>query len=32
MPGNVKLGQTGEADPDPTPYLFVSEEVKRADR
>jgi hypothetical protein len=31
MPGHVKLGATGEADPDPLPYLVVSNDVKRAD-
>jgi myosin heavy chain 6/7 len=31
MPGNVKLGAKGEADPDPMPYLVVSIETKRAD-
>ena len=29
MPGHVKLGKTGEPDPDPTPYLVVSMEMKR---
>ena len=29
MPGNVKLGSSNEPDPDPTPYLFVSNEQKR---
>ena len=29
MPGHVKLGAKGEADPDPTPYLVVSMEMKR---
>ena len=31
MPGHVKLGKTGEPDPDPAPYLIVSLEMKRAD-
>lgn len=31
MPGNVKLGSSNEPDPDPTPYLMVSAETKRAD-
>ncbi len=31
MPGNVKLGQSNEPDPDPTNFLFVSQEMKRAD-
>ncbi len=31
MPGNVKLGHSGEPDPDPVPYLYVSTEMKRAD-
>lgn len=31
MPGHVKLGKAGEADPDPLPYLAVPLEVKRAD-
>ena len=29
MPGHVKLGKTGEPDPDPSPYLVVSMEMKR---
>merc|ERR1712001_800985 len=29
MPGHVKLGKTGEPDPDPSPYLIVSMEMKR---
>ena len=29
MPGHVKLGKTGEPDPNPTPYLVVSMEMKR---
>ena len=31
MPGHVKLGKAGEADPDPMPYLVVNMETKRAD-
>ena len=31
MPGHVKLGKKGEADPDPMPYLIVSIEQKRED-
>lgn len=31
MPGHVKLGKSGEPDPDPTPYLVVSMEMKRED-
>ena len=31
MPGHVKLGKAGEADPDPAPYLVVSMEMKRED-
>ena len=31
MPGHVKLGATGEPDPDPLPYLVVSMDMKRAD-
>ena len=31
MPGHVKLGKAGEADPDPMPYLAVPLEIKRAD-
>lgn len=31
MPGNVKLGSSNDPDPDPTPYLTVSAENKRAD-
>ena len=31
MPGHVKLGATGEPDPDPSPYLVVSMDMKRAD-
>ena len=29
MPGHVKRGGTGEPDPDPTPYLVVSMDMKR---
>ena len=32
MPGHVKLGAKGEPDPDPTPYLVVSLEMKREDQ
>ena len=31
MPGHVKLGKKGEADPDPMPYLVISIEQKRDD-
>ena len=31
MPGHIKLGKSGEPDPDPMPYLVVSLEMKRAD-
>ena len=31
MPGHVKLGKSGEPDPDPAPYLVVSMEAKRND-
>ena len=31
MPGHVKLGATGEPDPDPLPYLVVTMDMKRAD-
>jgi len=31
MPGHIKLGKSGEPDPDPLPYLVVSLEMKRAD-
>ena len=31
MPGHIKLGKAGEPDPDPLPYLMVSQEMKRAD-
>jgi len=32
MPGHVKLGKSGEPDPDPSPYLIVSMEMKRDDQ
>ena len=31
MPGNVKLGSSNEPDPDPTPYLYVSADIKLTD-
>eukprot|EP00095_Tigriopus_kingsejongensis_P005897 maker-scaffold1366_size45417-snap-gene-0.6 protein:Tk05897 transcript:maker-scaffold1366_size45417-snap-gene-0.6-mRNA-1 annotation:"unnamed protein product" len=31
MPGHVKLGKSGEPDPDPLPYLLISMEAKRQD-
>ncbi len=31
MPGHVKLGKAGEPDPDPSPYLVISIEMKRED-
>ena len=31
MPGHVKLGKSGEPDPDPIPYLVISMEMKRED-
>ena len=31
MPGHVKLGAAGEPDPDPLPYLVVSQDMRRAD-
>ncbi len=31
MPGHVKLGKAGEPDPDPSPYLIISLEMKRED-
>lgn len=31
MPGHVKAGGSKEPDPDPTPYLFVSFEMKKED-
>jgi len=31
MPGHIKLGKAGEPDPDPSPYLIVSMEMKRED-
>jgi hypothetical protein len=30
MPGHVKAGKPGEADPDPSEYLVVTLEMKRA--
>ena len=32
MPGHVKKGKPGEADPDPSEYLIVSLEMKREDQ
>ena len=32
MPGHIKLGKTGEPDPDPMPYLLVDMETKRKDQ
>ena len=32
MPGHVKLGKAGEPDPDPSPYLIISMEMKREDQ
>jgi len=32
MPGHVKLGKSGEPDPDPLPYLVVSLETRREDQ
>ena len=32
MPGHIKLGKTGQADPDPSEFLVPSIEVKRADQ
>ena len=32
MPGHVKLGKAGEPDPDPSPYLIISLEMKREDQ
>ena len=29
MPGHVKLGKAGEPDPDPSPYLVISMDMKR---
>ena len=29
MPGHVKRGGTGEPDPDPTEYLFITYEEKQ---
>ncbi|CAB4054209.1 MYH6_7 [Lepeophtheirus salmonis] len=31
MPGHIKLGSSNEPDPDPLPYLVVSNEMKRQD-
>ena len=31
MPGHIKLGKSGEPDPDPAPYLIISMDMKRAD-
>ena len=31
MPGHIKLGGVGEEDPDPLPFLVVSQEMKRKD-
>ena len=31
MPGNVKLGSSNVPDPDPTPFLYVTMEMKRVD-
>merc|ERR1711936_1287631 len=31
MPGHVKTGGPKEADPDPSPFLFVSFEIKKED-
>ena len=31
MPGHVKAGGSNEPDPDATPYLFVSFEIKKED-
>ena len=32
MPGHVKLGKSGEPDPDPSEYLIVSMDMKREDQ
>jgi len=32
MPGHIKLGKTGAADPDPTEFLVPSLDMKRADQ
>ena len=32
MPGHVKKGKPGDADPDPSEYLIVSMEMKREDQ
>jgi len=31
MPGHIKLGSSSEPDPDPLPYLVVSQDMRRAD-
>ena len=31
MPGHVKLGSSNEPDPDPMPYLVVSQDMRRTD-
>ena len=31
MPGHVKLGSSNEPDPDPKPYLIISQDMRRAD-
>ena len=31
MPGHVKRGGTGEPDPDPAPFLYVSHTEKQKD-
>jgi hypothetical protein len=31
MPGHVKLGSSSEPDPDPLPYLVISNDMRRAD-
>ena len=31
MPGHVKRGGTGQPDPDPTPFLYVSYNEKQKD-
>ena len=32
MPGHIKLGSAGQPDPDPTPYLIVSQDQKNEDQ
>ena len=32
MPGHVKLGKSNEPDPDPLPYLAISNEMRRKDQ